>query len=204
MKILSFQLKRYGHRRPAILGFTLVEVMISMSIFSLIVIAMVSLQIFGLKVYKLSETKLIATTGGRQLMDKIRDPIRAGSTVVVGLYNNSFSPIPTGSSQIGNALLVSSFPIGSTNTSNCVVFYQDQAASRLCMVTNNIMTVVATHITNNLCFQAEDYRGTNLLNYINNPVIRVDLGFIQWEFNGGGSGVYDFYHLQTRIARRAK
>ena len=191
-------------QQTSLLGFTLAEMMIAMSLFSMVILAMVGLQIFGLKVYKLSETKLIATTGGRQLMDKIRDPIRSGNTVIVGFYTTSFRAIPDGSAQIGNALLISQLPVGSVITNNFTIFYQDQASSSLYRVTNNVTTLVTGHVTNNLCFQAEDWGGNILVNYLNNPVIRIDLGFIQWEFNGNSSGVYNLYHLQTRIARRAK
>jgi prepilin-type N-terminal cleavage/methylation domain-containing protein len=192
-----------GHTRRALQrGFTLAEIMITLAIFSLAMLAMVSVQIFGLKVYTLSSTKLIATTGGRQLLDKIRDPIRSGSTVVVGNYSTSFSPISNGSPQIGNALRISSATNAYT-AQNSTVFYHD-AANSLRVVANNVDTVVANNITNSFCFQAEDWQGNPLTSYLNNPVIRIDLGFIQWNFNGGNSGHYNLYHLQTRIARRPK
>ncbi|MEI9863789.1 MAG: hypothetical protein WDN00_04395 [Limisphaerales bacterium] len=156
MKLSPNKLTPAWRRATSSLGFTMAEMMITMTLFSLVVIAMVSLQIFGLKVYKLSETKLIATTGGRQLMDKIRDPIRSGNTVMVGYYNTSFTAIPDGSAQIGNALLISSLPLGSVITNNFTVFYQDQTSSSLFRVTNNVRTLITGHVTNNLCFQAED------------------------------------------------
>src|ERR1700712_3138398 len=106
MKLSSNKFASASRRATSPLGFTLAEMMVTMTLFSLIILAMVGLQIFGLKVYKLSETKLVATTGGRQLMDKIRDPIRSGNTVMVGYYTNSFTAIPDGSQQIGNALLI--------------------------------------------------------------------------------------------------
>ncbi len=86
---------------------------------------------------------------------------------------------------------------------NSKVFYHD-AANSLRVVANNVDTVVANNITNSFCFQAEDWQGNVLSSYLNNPVIRIDLGFIQWNFNGGSSGHYNLYHLQTRIARRPK
>ena len=136
-------------------------------------------------------------------MDKIRDPIRSGSTVVIGNYAGSFSAVSSGSLQIGNALRISSVTNAYT-PQNSIVFYQDAASSTLRVVNNNVTSVVANNITNNICFQAEDWQGNVLSNYLNNPVIRIDLGFIQWNFNGGGSGHYNLYHLQTRVARRPK
>jgi prepilin-type N-terminal cleavage/methylation domain-containing protein len=203
MNPLFTQVSARKRRQPKLAGFTLAEMMIALAVFSLAMIALVGVQIFGLKVYTLSSTKLIATTGGRQLLDKLRDPIRSGNTVIVGNYNNSFSPIANGSPQVGNAVLIS-LVTNSVSTNNSIVFYHDNATGTLCSVQNNDTTVIANNVTNNLCFQAEDWQGNVLSSYINNPVIRVDLGFIQWNFSGGVSGYYNLYHLQTRVTRRPK
>lgn len=188
--------------KPA--GFTLMEMLVTMTVFCLAMAAMIAVQIFGLKVYTLSSTKLIATTGGRQLLNKLRDPIRSANSTIVGSFGSSFSSIPNGSTQVGNALLISS----STNTFttyNSTVFYHDPVSGNLYSFSNNVTTVIAKSITNNLCFQAEDWQGNILTNYLNNPVIRVDLGFIHWDFSSGGTnGYYDLYHLQTRVTRRPK
>jgi len=203
MKILPHNLDSHQKRRASRLGFTLAEVVITMAVFSMAMLAMVGVQIFGLKVYTLSANKLIATAGGRQLLDKMRDPIRSGSTVLVGTYGTSFSTIANGSTQVGNAILIS----GVTNAptaQNSTIFYHDTASSSLRSVTNNVTKVLANNITNHLCFQAEDWQGNVLSNYVNNPVIRVDLGFIEWDFSQGRSNYYNFYHLQTRVTRRPK
>ncbi|HTQ51549.1 MAG TPA: prepilin-type N-terminal cleavage/methylation domain-containing protein [Candidatus Acidoferrales bacterium] len=185
------------------LGFTLPEMMVTMAVFSLAMAAMVGVQIFGLKVYTLSSTKLIATTGGRQLLNKLRDPIRSGSTVIVGSYGSTFTSIANGTLQVGNALLITSVTNG-YGVSNSIVFYHKASDQCLYTINGNVTTKVATSITNDNCFQAEDWRGVVLTNYVNNPVIRIDLGFIQWNFSGGTSGYYDLYHLQTRVTRRPK
>jgi Tfp pilus assembly protein PilV len=206
MKFSSAKFTENRTRHTARLGFTLGEMMVTVGIFSIVVLAMLFVQIFGLRVYQLSSTKLIATTEGRQVMDKIRDPIRSANTVAVGFYTNSFTPIPSGS-QIGNAILISLLT-NSVVTNNYIIFYQFAASNQLCCVTssNNVPTVVANYVTNNLCFQTEDCFGNVLSSpNQNNPVIRVDLGFIQLEFTGGNSvSAYDFYHLQTRITPRIK
>ena len=207
MKLLTDKLVSPQCGQAAQTGFTLAEMMIALAVFSLAMIAMLGVQIFGLRVYTLSSTKMIATAGGRQLLDKMRDPIRSANTVVVGFYNNnSFTSVTNGAPQIGNAILISMV----TNAFHrrkmvWIVFYHDMAMQQLIrIVTNNGNTVLANSITNDFCFQAEDFRGNLLSNYLNNPVIRVDLGFIQWNFNSGSSGYYNLYHLQTRVARRPK
>jgi prepilin-type N-terminal cleavage/methylation domain-containing protein len=204
MKLLTDKLVSPRCGQAAQTGFTLAEMMIALAVFSLAMIAMIGVQIFGLRVYTLSSSKMIATTGGRQLLDKMRDPIRSANTVVVGFYNNnSFTSVTNGAPQIGNAILISMVTNAFT-AQNSIVFYHDMASSSLRIVTNNGNTVLANSITNDFCFQAEDFRGNLLSNYLNNPVIRVDLGFIQWNFNSGSSGYYNLYHLQTRVARRPK
>jgi hypothetical protein len=206
MKLLQDMPARQRRRRKNLLGFTLAEMMVTAAIFFLAYIAMVTVQIFGLRVYTLSSTKLIATNGGRKVMNNIRDPIRSASSVIVGFYTNSFSAIPSGSLQIGNAIQIYP-PTNSVVTNNYIIFYQNPASSNLCYVTNNITTVLADFVTNYLCFQAEDYQGNILSNYLNNPVIRVELDFNQWEFpviGGGFASAYDCYHLRTRVTRRVK
>ena len=193
-------------------GFTLPEMMVALGIFAVAMIAMVVVQIFGLRVYNLSSTKLIATTSGRKIIDKIRDPIRSGSTATVGFYTNSFSPIAGGTQQIGNALkvfytLTYDLSSGATTT-NTVIFYRNLTNTALYYIsTNNALTVVASNLANTLCFQAEDVHGNILTNSSqNNPVIRVALDFSQWEFpilSGSGNSSNN-YHLETRVTPRNK
>jgi hypothetical protein len=64
---------------------------------------------------------------------------------------------------------------------------------------------VAPYITNQLVFQAEDFQGNVATNYVNNRIIRLTLEFYQWEWplaQAGSGSMYDFYQLQTRMARR--
>ena len=59
-------------------GFTLAEMMVSTSIFLFIFVGtMVAIQIFGMRVVTLAQTKLVATTGARQTLNAMRDSIRA-------------------------------------------------------------------------------------------------------------------------------
>lgn len=193
-------------------GFTLVEMMVTSAIFIIIIGAMVSLQIFGLRVYTLAATKLTATTAGRESLNDMRDQIRSAKTLYVGTYtNNAFSTIPTGQNQIGNALQI--FPTTNTALANAIIFYLDASTNCLMMVSNGVVSLEAKYMTNYYCFQAEDYQGNILTNYLNNPVIAVTMQFYQWEFPLGfvGSGTnstaanaYDFYRLHTRITRRTK
>jgi hypothetical protein len=132
----------------------------------------------------------------------------------VGTYsNNAFSQIPLGTAQQGNALQIFS-TTNTAATNNAIVFYMDPANSTnvMKMVSSGVETVVAKYMTNYICMTAEDYSGTILTNanaYPDNPVIHVTMQFYQWEYPigyvGGTSGdAYDFYYLNTRVARRTK
>jgi len=189
-------------------GFTLVEMMTVMTIFVLMVGAMVSVQVFGLRVYTLAGTKITATTAGRELLNDIRDRVRSAKVVYVGTYsNNTFLSIPSGSSQVGNALQI--FPATNTPVANAIVFYMDPSSNVVNMVSNGVGSVEVKYMTNYYCFQAENYQQTILTNYQDNPVISITMMFYQWEYpigyvGGVAANAYDFYRLHTRIARRSK
>ncbi len=199
-----------SQKRPKVfwLAFSLVELMVTMGVFSLLIIAMVSVQLFAARVYTLAATKLIACTGGRETMNMLRDQIRSAKIVYVGTYSNSqFAVIPSGQSQVGNALQIC--PSNTVGASNFIVYYMDPSRTNMCSISNGVVNVLATCITNYNCFWAEDYQGNVMTNYLNNPVIRMQMQFVQWEYpiahvGGSGANAYDYYYLRTRITRRSK
>jgi prepilin-type N-terminal cleavage/methylation domain-containing protein len=207
MKI-SAKKSAQSRRRPS-LGFTLAEMLIASTIFLVIIVAaMISVQIYGLRVYNLATTKVKAATSGREAINTIRDMVRSSQTVYVGTYSNTFSAIANGTIQAGNAIQI--FPTTNTAAGNPIVFFQDPANTNLSMVSNGVVSVVVNLITNYNCFQAEDYQGNILTNSTqNNPVIDVTLMFSQLAFPIGYSGgvaanAYDYYRLRTRITMRVK
>lgn len=198
-------------RRHPRLGFTLAEMLIASTIFLVILVAaMISVQLYGLRVYNLATAKIKATTSGREAISTIRDLVRSAQTVYVGYYtNNAFLANASGLNQVGNALQI--FPTTNTVTGNPIIFYQDPANTNLSMVSNGVVSVVVNLITNLNCFQAEDYQGNMLTNSAqNNPVIDVTLMFSQLAFPVGYNtnhvayDAYDYYRLRTRITMRVK
>jgi prepilin-type N-terminal cleavage/methylation domain-containing protein len=185
-------------------AFTLPEIVIVMAIFSLLMVALASSQLFGLRMYNISETKLAATSDGRKALNEVRERIRQGKIVLVGNGDGaSFTNITDNDPQIGNALQI--YP--TTNLNNFVRFYRDAEDSNLKKVTSNDLEpqIVARFITNQFIFQAEDFRGTVLTNDDNNRVIKMTLEFYKWEYpyaTIGHGGLYDYYRLQTRVTRR--
>ena len=201
-----------GMSRSRIGAFTLTEIMFVMAIFTFIIAAIVAVQLFALRVYTLGSTKLSATTDGRQTMSILRNQIRAAKLVYVGTYSNgSFSRIPSGGLQIGNAL-----ELATTNnaTTNFLVYYLDNwdPTNALYSISNslpNSLTVHALYVTNFNVFFGENYLGAINNDYENNTVIHVVLQFYRWEYPLGFVGTnalnaYDFYYLTTRVMRRAK
>ena len=206
----TFATRNSRHRGRARLGFTLVEMLVASTIFLVIIVAaMISVQIYGLRVYNLATMKVKATTSGREAINTIRDQLRSAQYIYVGYYtNNAFSTNGSGVSQVGNAVQI--FPTTNTAASSAIVFYQDPANTNLSMVSNGVVSVVVNLVTNFNCFQAEDYRGNILTNSgQNNPVIDVTLLFSQLAFPMGYSGgvaanAYDYYRLRTRVTMRIK
>jgi prepilin-type N-terminal cleavage/methylation domain-containing protein len=194
-------------------AFTLAEMMIVVAIFSLLVAAMVSLQLFAARVYTLAATKLSATADSRKMLNAMCDKIRSANTVMVGTYSGgNFIEQSNGGMQIGNALEIQyTNSIASGIATNYLIFYKDPTDSRniVCCVTNGTTTILAKYVTNYDCFEAEDYQGNILTNYENNPVIQLTFQFSQWEYplavvGSNSPNAYDFYQLRARIARREK
>ena len=177
--------------------------MMVVTIFSLVIVALMSCQLFGLRTYKISETKLAASADGRRALNEVRERIRQGKIVLIGNGNaSSFTNIPDDSPQIGNALEI--YP--TTNRSVFTRFYLNFENQNLESINSSgEFLTVARFVTNRMVFQAEDFRGNILTNYENNRVIRMTLEFYQWEYpitTIGQGGMYDYYRLQTRMTRR--
>jgi type II secretory pathway pseudopilin PulG len=206
-------------RRRNVRGFTLVEMVITVGVFLFIFVGvMVAVQIFGLRIYTLAATKLVATAGGRQAMNQIRDQIREGKMVYVGNcsspINSSFALIGTTNAQAGNALII--YP--TTNTTWYSIYYLDTRTTTNCLIQFNVSNSVTTYtktlakyVTNQIVFDARDWQNnivTNEQSLDNRLLIEVKLQFSQWEYpiafvGGVGLNAYDYYQLRTRVFRRA-
>ncbi|MGH7981241.1 MAG: PulJ/GspJ family protein, partial [Limisphaerales bacterium] len=111
-------------------GFTLVEMMVALAVFTLVILLTVSTQIYAARVYTLAATKLSATSDARTALNDIRDKIRQAQIVNVGDYfwtgsdpaATNFTPIADGSPQEGNALIV--YPSAAITNSFTLIFLQ--------------------------------------------------------------------------------
>jgi type II secretory pathway pseudopilin PulG len=206
-------------RRRNISAFTLVEMMVTITIFLFIFTGvMVGIQIFGMRVYTLAATKLMATASARTALNQIRDQIREAKIVTVGNCSApvlaSFAPIALSNAQAGSALEI--YP--TTNMNYVSIYYLDTSTATNYLTqfyaTNGVVTYtnqLASYVTNTVIFDAEDYLGnicTNEVSLDNRIVIKMTLQFSQWEYpiafvGGTGFNAYDYYQLRTRIFRRA-
>jgi prepilin-type N-terminal cleavage/methylation domain-containing protein len=209
MKTHHRHLTHLSHHRK--LAFTLVELMMASAIFLVVSVGvMVGFQIFGLRVYTLSATKMVATADARKTLNALRQQIRSAKIIFVGNYaNGSFNRIPNGQPQTGNALQIYFADTNDAPNQVPVIFYQNAAAANVCSCSNGLVQVLANYVTNNYVFTAEDYLANTISDYNNNPVICVTMQFYQWEYPIGFIGTnalnaYNHYRLQTRISRRLK
>lgn len=192
-------------RRPT-RGFTLTEMLITMAVFTLLMAALFSAHLMGIRMRRVSETKLSATASARKSLNFVREEIRTAKTLTVGTGNAAtFTLIPNNSQQVGNALQI--YP--TTDTNRFVRYYIDTSEQALMRVssTNKTPQLIADSITNRLAFTAEDFKGTVLVNAQKIRVIRLSLEFYQRQYalagNTNSSAQWDYYRVQTRVTRRA-
>jgi hypothetical protein len=207
-------------RRSNVRGFTLAEMVITVGVFLFIFTGvMVGVQIFGLRIYTLAATKLVATAGGRKALNQIRDQIRGGKMVYVGTCSSAISSsfqFITNAPQQGNALII--YP--TTNLTWYSVYYLDtNNAPTNCLIqfnvtNNNVINytnTLAKYITNQIVFDARDWLNNIVTNeqcLDNRLLIEVTMQFSQWEYpiafvGTNGLNAYDYYQLRTRVFRRA-
>ena len=202
--------------RARVGGFTLMEIMIVSVLLVLLVLAITATQLFAARVYTLAATKLTATAAGRKVMNNIREQVRSGGNVQVGIYTpatQTFANIPIGTQQIGNALLVFSNNPNANATPWGVIYYMNPQSSNICSVVYSNTTALQATLVNNLVvyitnyyiFDSEDAFTNILTTYQNNRLIHVKLQFSEWEYplaSVGSGAMYDYYQLQTRVAPR--
>lgn len=191
--------------RAAQPAFTLAEMMTAMGLFALVVIGVVYSQLFGMRMFNVTSTRLSASDNARKVLNQVRDEVRSGKILYVGNGNSTgFTNIAPNGLRQGTALQI--YPTTETNV--FTRYYLDLASQSLKRTTSSAtgqVQVLAPYLTNQIAFVAEDYAGHTLTNDQNNRVIKMMLDFYQWEFpvaQAGAGAFYDSYHLQTRITRR--
>ena len=181
-------------------GFTLPEILIAMTVFLLVIGAVISANLFGLKMFQVTETKLNVTTWSRETIEKITAEVRGCDSVWVGniTTNGVFEGLLDGETQQGTALLI--YP--TSNTNNYIIYFVNPSDQTFRRTTDQTGTaeVLADSITNIMIFAAQNFSGNVLTNNENNRVIHLTLEFNQpARFMLGA----DYYKLETSMTRRA-
>src|SRR3974390_1500212 len=136
-----------GSWRAGELAFTLAELMVSVTIFILLVAGVVSANLFGLRMFQIEETKLNASDEARKIVGVLMDEIHSCQTFQIGTFTNgTFTGLPLGAPQLGPALIV--YP--TTNTANYIMYFvntPDQTFRRATSVPGS-MRIAAQSVTN--------------------------------------------------------
>lgn len=179
-------------------AFTLAELMTTVAIFSLVVIAMVSLQIFGFKMNSFTSNKLKSTSACLKTLNQMRNQIReATNAVLIGNFNagnNTFAAVANSYSAIGDAVQISN------NPTSLVTFYLNTNTDTLYELgndTNSELTVLARNIINSQPFQAVNWQGDTVnVGSSDHYTIQMTLQFSNLVYSVP-TPVYDTYHLES-------
>jgi prepilin-type N-terminal cleavage/methylation domain-containing protein len=193
---------------PALGGqaFTLVELMISMAIFSLATLGLISLHIFGQRHDQLVQSKLGASDQSRRAFDRLTEDVRAAKIWRIGNGEfSNFTPIANGTAQQGNAVRLQL----TTAPSNYIVYYFDTTERRLYRQHSGSplpnRTLIASGLTNvtanSMSFRAENYRGVTQTDLTHKGVVAVLLEFAEYQYpmTQVGPGLrYDYYKMEFK------
>jgi prepilin-type N-terminal cleavage/methylation domain-containing protein len=103
-------------------GFTLPEILIAMTVFLFVIGGIIAANLFGLRMFQITETKLNVTQWSRQTTDKMATEVHACKSVWVGninVTNGEFEGLLDGETQQGTSLLI--YP--TTNTTNYILYF---------------------------------------------------------------------------------
>ena len=190
--------------RQARNGFSLIELMFTMVTMVLVVGAVIGSYIYGLKMMQFTRPKLEASDEARRTISLITDEIRSARSIKIGTGTlTSFTEVAPFSQQVGSAIQL--YP--TTNTTQFIRYFWDSSEKKLKRTTDGFTAsyVVASAVSNEMVFRAEDHAGNVLSNNYNNRAISMTLSFSQPQgivTPGASRNYYDFYQLRTRIARR--
>jgi len=188
-------------------GFTLPEILIALTIFTLVVAGIVAANLFGLRMFQVNAAKLNATEWSRNTFGKLTDEIHTCNSVSVGnmTTNGNFVGLLPGEIQQGSAIQIQP----TTNAASLVYYFLDASdetfrrTEQLSSGTNTF--TLADSVTNTIIFSEQDFSGNVVSNVSvgsqlqNNQILHLTLEFYQPEHFMVGP---DQYRLETSVTRR--
>jgi prepilin-type N-terminal cleavage/methylation domain-containing protein len=190
-------------RRPA--GFTLTELMVSMTIFTLVIGGMIAGHVFGLKVFELTRSNLGAADSGQKLSSRLGADIRAAAAIKIGRGDErGFQELLPQEVQQGNAIQIYT----SADTNEYLRYYVSEADRKLMLISadGSQKRMVAEGLSNAFIFSAEDSAGRVITNRQSGFVLGVNLQFSEIPGSGvavGKGKYYDSFRWQMKFALRA-
>ena len=190
---------RRGELPTARGGFTLPELLVATTVFVLLVGGIVFAHLYGLAMFRITETKLTATNNAREVIGRMANEIRTCKNTWVGNVNSGvFAALMDGQKQEGTALLINP----TTNSANYILYFVNPSDDtfRRTTSTPGSATILAESVTNTMVFSAQSYLGKVLTNRPQNRVIRVNLEFYQARRH---MQVADYFKLETAVTRHS-
>jgi hypothetical protein len=187
----------------------------SLTIFSLVAMALVTVNLLGLRENQLIESKCGASDSSRRALSKLPEDIHSAKMWKVGNVSapfTNFTAIADNTAQNGNALQL----FQTTNNSAYVLYYFDltdaaNSNGKLCRYSsaNATPTCLASNLvnwlTNGYSFVAEDYTGTVATNEGTSRaykcMIHAKLQFARFQYPltpVGTNGLYDYYKMEFK------
>lgn len=182
-------------------GLTLVEMMVTMAIFSMVVMGLISAHMFGMRQDQLVNSKLGASDESRRAFNQLAGDIRSAKMWRIGTGSEvAFIPTPNGQPQRGNALHLNL----TTDTNAFIRYYFHPASGTLRRVQSGAtgFSVTANYLTNTMLFQAEDYLGNLKTELTYKYVVRVIMEFYQYQYpltKVGPGCYYDRYKMEFKV-----
>jgi hypothetical protein len=181
-------------------AFTLPEALIATSVFLLLVIGIVSANLFGLRWYQIGQSEMVATDSAREAIGKMSGELRNCNNALVGIVTNgTFVAHVNGEQQSGNGLMI----YATTNTNSYVLYYVNTSNENFIRFSSDQGSnyTIAEYVTNQSVFQSQDYTGQVLTNLQNNFVIHCSL---QYYYTAPQTPGATLYSIQTSVAPRSQ
>jgi prepilin-type N-terminal cleavage/methylation domain-containing protein len=184
---------------PGRRGFTLPELLVAISVFAFLLLGVVIAHLYGLSLFRVTETKINATAEARHTLGNLGNEVRTCKSTWIGnVRNGTFVALLDGEKQQGTGLLI--YP--GTNLANYIIYFVNPTdhTFRRTTSTPGSATVIAEAVTNTAVFRAQDHLGNVLTNNQNNRVIHLNLEFHQPARHLQAA---DYFKLETSVTRRA-
>jgi len=209
MKTIQTQVKGDQWKQDAMTGHTLIEMMFSISILVVVMMALTSANLLGMREAQLLESKCGASDSTRRTLQQLTTDIRSAKMWSLGnMSGTNYVANANGGQQIGTALQLCQ----TTNGSQYTLYYFDlsdtnNSNGKLCRTasTNWSPVVLASNLINTLYFTSENLNGQiqtsegTSKSYKN--VIHTTLQFCLFQYPltpVGSNCLYDSYQMDLR------